>query len=159
MVDLERRYRKEREYRDTLTSGAMSTYEVDLTEDTVKYLDATWVETLGMAKENGCSYSELVREAAEKVVSEEYREKMRQVFEPQSLLAAYQAGQRGWSANTGAPTARARWYGCALWLILLLWSRRGILAHLSSLKISTNRRKKRIGAAPEGGAGSFDRAL
>ncbi len=94
LVDLERRYRKEREYRDTLTSGAMSTYEVDLTEDTVKYLDATWVETLGMAKENGCSYSELVREAAEKVVSEEYREKMRQVFEPQSLLAAYQAGQR-----------------------------------------------------------------
>lgn len=89
---LEQRSAQEQQYRATMFSNAVCTYEANLTQDRVVQISSPWADQLGLSP--GCGYSQLVGTAVNLLVHPDHREAMFEKFNRQALLKAFAEGRR-----------------------------------------------------------------
>jgi diguanylate cyclase (GGDEF)-like protein/PAS domain S-box-containing protein len=114
---LEQRFWKEKLYRDSLISDAMTAYEANLTRDALIRVDDVWFK--GFLKKAPGSYNELINAVAEHAVNPKYRRTMRETLGREGLLHAFAQGRREVSCEYQRIDASGNevWVNCTVCLI------------------------------------------
>ncbi|MGI5965887.1 MAG: diguanylate cyclase domain-containing protein [Anaerotruncus rubiinfantis] len=88
----EQQFIQERQYRDSLVSDAIYTYEANLTQDKILRITSGWANLLGVKEME--NYSSLIHKAQERAVHPNYRQYIMDILGRNSLLEAFRNGRR-----------------------------------------------------------------
>lgn len=87
---LEQAYHKEEQYRTAMLADALTYYEINLTTDQVENVKGMWHPSL--PQPDNLSYSRLVRELYQKVISPDTREEYWALVSPEALMTSFHRG-------------------------------------------------------------------
>lgn len=90
--ELEISYQRESQYRQSVFSDALSTYEIDLTADRLLRVDSDWFKTLDLPE--SVSYSQMIEIASRKVVHKAFSKAMYDALNREGLLNAFTADRK-----------------------------------------------------------------
>ena len=91
-VELKTRFTQEQQYRNTMISDAVASYEVNLSRDTVQQMDGAWTEMMPGAPI--IRYTQLLSRVCAQAVHPEHREGVNGMFSREAMLAAFAQGKR-----------------------------------------------------------------
>lgn len=89
---LEEQYQQECRYRNTMATDALSTYEVDLTENIPNSFDSDWFSMLSLPDD--ITYTALLNEVIKKAVHPRHCKEVQRVLGRDNLLQAYHNGMK-----------------------------------------------------------------